>query len=68
MAEEGLVYVERGKLRQLFKDKLTNAGLSEQHADKTADLMIFADERGIHSHGSVRTQYYAERTAKKDTI
>ncbi|MCD8873991.1 ureidoglycolate dehydrogenase [Mammaliicoccus sciuri] len=65
MAEEGLVYVERGKLRQLFKDKLTNAGLSEQHADKTADLMIFADERGIHSHGSVRTQYYAERIAKK---
>src|SRR5699024_8429705 len=33
--------------------------------EKTADLMIFADERGIHSHGSVRMQYYAERIAKK---
>ena len=30
--------------------------------------MIFADERGIHSHGSVRMQYYAERIAKKVLI
>ena len=65
MSEEALVYVERNELRELFKTKLVNAGLPDYLADKTADLMIFADERGIHSHGSVRTQYYAERIAKK---
>src|SRR5699024_2230288 len=65
MEEEALVYVERGKLRQLFKEKLTRAGLPDAQAEKTADLMIFADERGIHSHGSVRLQYYAERIAKQ---
>ena len=65
MSEEALVYVERNELRELFKTKLVNAGLPNYLADKTADLMIFADERGIHSHGSVRTQYYAERIAKK---
>ena len=65
MTEEKLVYVEREKLRQLFKDKLMRAGLPEHHADKTADLMIFADERGVHSHGAVRMQYYAERIAKQ---
>src|SRR5699024_10044908 len=65
MEEEALVYVERAKLRQLFKEKLTRACLPDAQAEKTADLMIFADERGIHSHGSVRMQYYAERIAKK---
>lgn len=65
MEEGALIYVERGKLRQLFKEKLTHAGLPDAQAEKTADLMIFADERGIHSHGSVRMQYYAERIAKK---
>ncbi len=65
MEEETLVYVERDKLRELFKKKLTQAGLPEVQADKTADLMIFADERGIHSHGSVRMQYYAERISKQ---
>ncbi|UXR69705.1 ureidoglycolate dehydrogenase [Staphylococcus sp. IVB6246] len=60
MAEE-LVYVERDELRQLFLTQLVNSGLPEQFAEKTADLMIFADERGIHSHGSVRAEYYSDR-------
>lgn len=61
---EPLVYVKRDRLRQLMKDKLVKAGLPEEHADKTADLLIFADERGIHSHGAVRMQYYSERASK----
>lgn len=61
---EPLVYVESNRLRQLMKDKLVKAGLPEEHADKTADLLIFADERGVHSHGAVRMQYYSERTLK----
>ncbi|WP_279525937.1 ureidoglycolate dehydrogenase [Staphylococcus gallinarum] len=65
MDEESLVYVEREQLRQLFIEKLTKAGLPAIYANKTADLMLFADERGIHSHGSVRMQYYAERIMKQ---
>ena len=61
---EPLVYVERNRLRQLMKDKLVKAGLPEEQADKTADLLIFADERGVHSHGAVRMQYYSERALK----
>ena len=61
---EPLVYVESNRLRQLMKDKLLKAGLPEEQADKTADLLIFADERGVHSHGAVRMQYYSERTLK----
>ncbi len=64
MTEEALVYVERNKLRQLMKDKLIKAGLPETQADKSADLLIFADERGVHSHGTVRMQYYSERITK----
>ena len=29
-----------------------------------ADVLTFADERGIHSHGAMRVEYYAERIAK----
>lgn len=61
----GSSYVDRNRLRDLMKAKFMQAGLPEDHADKTADLLIFADERGVHSHGAVRMQYYAERIAKK---
>lgn len=64
MSEEQLVFVGYDELRQLFKDKLMLAGMPEKYADKVAELMIFADARGIHSHGAVRLQYYAERTKK----
>ncbi|MGV3042441.1 ureidoglycolate dehydrogenase [Staphylococcus rostri] len=64
MAEE-LVYVQRDELRQLFLTQLVNSGLPKHFAEKTADLMIFADERGIHSHGAVRAEYYSNRIKAK---
>ncbi|MBO1198741.1 ureidoglycolate dehydrogenase [Staphylococcus simiae] len=64
MTQDGLVYVEHDRLRNLFKSKMMAAGMPEEQAAKVADLMIFADSRGIHSHGSVRMQYYAERAAR----
>src|SRR5699024_7516464 len=39
-------------------------GMPEAYADRAADVLVWADERGIHSHGSVRMQYYSERCAK----
>ncbi|MFJ5770889.1 ureidoglycolate dehydrogenase [Psychrobacillus sp. NPDC093180] len=51
-------------LKSLIKTKLHKAGLNEEHADVAADVLTFADARGIHSHGAVRVEYYAERIAK----
>lgn len=54
----------REKLKELMKNKLMQAGLTEEHADMTAEILVWSDERGYHSHGSVRVEYYSERIAK----
>ncbi|ETI67494.1 ureidoglycolate dehydrogenase [Neobacillus vireti] len=56
--------VTKEKLTDLIKTKLQKAGLNEEHAEIAADVLVFADERGIHSHGAMRVEYYAERIAK----
>lgn len=56
--------VEREKLKQLMKNKLHKAGLSDEHADVAAEILTWADERGYHSHGAVRVEYYSERISK----
>ena len=56
--------VEKTILKQLMKDKLQNAGLSDTHADMIAEILTWSDERGYHSHGAVRVEYYAERISK----
>ena len=47
-----------------MKKKLMKAGLKEEHADITAEILTWSDERGYHSHGAVRVEYYSERIAK----
>src|SRR5699024_8836441 len=61
---EQLVISNSSELRRLFKEKLMLNGMPEAYADRAADVLVWADERGIHSHGSVRMQYYSERCAK----
>lgn len=56
--------VDRQTLHHLIAKKLHKAGLTSEHADIAADALTFADARGIHSHGAVRVEYYAERIAK----
>ncbi|MDN4608330.1 ureidoglycolate dehydrogenase [Sporosarcina highlanderae] len=56
--------VSRDELKGLIQTKLQRAGLKEDHAEVAADVLTFADERGIHSHGAMRVEYYAERIAK----
>lgn len=51
-------------LRGLVTNKLQQAGLSREHAEIVADVLVYADARGIHSHGAMRTEYYAERIVK----
>jgi LDH2 family malate/lactate/ureidoglycolate dehydrogenase len=43
------------------------AGLKREHAATVAEVLVYADARGIHSHGAVRVEYYAERISKGGT-
>lgn len=56
--------IDAEQLKQLMKNKFTKAGLSDEHADKVAECLVWSDARGIHSHGAVRVEYYSERIAK----
>ena len=66
MSEE-LVYLKKIDLQDLIQKKLNNAGLKSEDAEEVARHLTYADTRGIHSHGSVRVEYYAERIAKGGT-
>lgn len=54
----------RNELKELMKQKLIRAGLREDHAEITAEILTWSSERGYHSHGEVRMEYYCERIAK----
>jgi len=51
-------------LHKLIANKMHKAGLKREHADIAADVLVWADLRGIHSHGAMRVEYYSERIAK----
>ncbi len=54
----------RQELKDLMKHKLMQAGLREDHAEQTAEILTWSHERGYASHGAVRVEYYCERIAK----
>lgn len=59
-----MVRIAKAELKDLMKNKIHKAGLKEDHADVVADVLAHADARGVHSHGAMRVEYYAERIAK----
>ena len=59
--------IAKADLKELMKNKFIKAGLLEEHADIVADVLVHADARGVHSHGAMRVEYYAERIAKGGT-
>ena len=56
--------VAREELKRLMKGKFMAAGLHEGHADEMAEVLTWSSERGLHSHGEVRVEYYSERISK----
>lgn len=56
--------VDKVKLQKIISDKLHSAGLKRNDADIMSDVLVFAEQRGIHSHGTVRVEYYSERISK----
>ncbi|SHH59838.1 ureidoglycolate dehydrogenase (NAD+) [Anaerosphaera aminiphila DSM 21120] len=64
MIEENVVRLSFEELKELIKNKLMSAGLPTEHAEAVSDHLAYADAHGIHSHGAVRVEYYAERISK----
>ena len=64
MDKQTMVLLNKNELHRLIKNKVMKAGLPEDHADEVANHLSYADSRGVHSHGAVRVEYYAERIAK----
>lgn len=56
--------VPREELKTLMKNKFMAAGLHEDHAECMAEVLTWSSERGLHSHGEVRVEYYTERISK----
>lgn len=56
--------ISHDELKELMKNKMIRAGLKAEHADMAAEILTWSDERGYHSHGAVRVEYYSERIAK----
>lgn len=61
---DNTVLLQEQELQDLIKDKLMAAGLPEVQSEETAKHLTYADMCGVHSHGSVRVEYYAERISK----
>lgn len=56
--------VKPEELKQLMMKKFMGAGMLEDHASVMADILVWSDYKGIHSHGAVRVEYYTERISK----
>ena len=56
--------VPRDELKELMKKKFMAAGMHEDHAEAQAEVLAWSSERGLHSHGEVRVEYYTERISK----
>ncbi len=51
-------------LYKVIKNKFLKAGLNDTDAHNVTEMLVWADARGIHSHGAVRVEYYVERIVK----
>lgn len=56
--------IKKEELFELMRNKFLAAGLNEEDADNTAEILTYSDCRGWHSHGAVRVEYYCERIVK----
>ena len=60
MSEE-LVVVKQEDLRKMTIRKLAEAGMSEGSAAVVADVLVYAELRGVSSHGVLRVEHYTNR-------
>ncbi|KWW22526.1 ureidoglycolate dehydrogenase [Peribacillus simplex] len=55
------VTIQAGEAKRLVIQKMTEAGLKEESAEKVAEVLVHADLRNVNSHGVLRTEHYVNR-------
>ncbi|WP_370221883.1 ureidoglycolate dehydrogenase [Cytobacillus sp.] len=55
------VTIHHEEAEKLVVQKLTDAGLIHEHAEKVAEILVHADLRNVNSHGVLRTEHYVNR-------
>jgi ureidoglycolate dehydrogenase (NAD+) len=58
---EGMVICREDALKALVVKRLREAGMPESQAVVVADVLVYADLRGVYSHGVMRVEHYAAR-------
>lgn len=56
--------VSKEQLFEIINKKFIKAGLNVIDSKNVSDMLVWADSRGVHSHGAVRVEYYVERIVK----
>lgn len=62
--KEETVIVQADELKKLVVKKLTEVKMPIEDAQTVAEVLVYADLRGTHSHGVLRTEHYANRVRK----
>lgn len=55
------VMVKPDELRRMTVKRLVEAGMSQPDAETVADVLVYAELRGVASHGVVRVEHYCNR-------
>jgi ureidoglycolate dehydrogenase (NAD+) len=58
---DGMVICREEILKALVVKRLGEAGMPERQAAVVADVLVYADLRGVYSHGVMRVEHYAAR-------
>ena len=56
-----MIRVKAEELMGAVYNKFKSAGVPNEHAGIVTDVLIYADIRGIHSHGVIRVEHYINR-------
>lgn len=56
-----MIKVKAKELMDAVYNKFKSAGVSNEQASIVTDVLLYADLRGIHSHGVLRVEHYIER-------
>ncbi|MFO7730781.1 MAG: ureidoglycolate dehydrogenase [Spirochaetia bacterium] len=58
------ITVKSDELKKMVIERLMEVGMPQADASTVADVLVFADLRGTHSHGVLRVEHYANRVRK----
>lgn len=56
-----MVSINEDELKKLAIQRLVEVEIPKKDAEVIADVLIFADLRGVHSHGVLRVEHYVQR-------